>query len=115
MRFSANIRGALTVGLASMRANLVPMGILWAMAGVLVVGYYCLSEVRSVLDVLGRFQEVYGVWAGFVSQFVFCGVIPCVFRLSVAGVKTERPVLKSLLQSLWCGCWGVVYVGFYAL
>ena len=92
----------------------MPMVALWMMAAAVTFGYFHVPFLRSALDVLGRFQRNGGVWAGFASQFVFCGVIPCVFRLLVADVRTERPVLKSLLQSLWCGCWGIVYVGFYA-
>lgn len=109
------MRNALRIGLAAAKANVVPMVALWTLSVALVVGYYLSTEVRSVLDCLGRFQRDYGIWAGFASQFVFCGVIPCVFRMSVADVRTERPVLKSLLQSFLCGCWGIVYVGFYAV
>lgn len=109
------LQGPAQIGWRSVKANAVPMVVLWTMAGSLAVGYYCLPGMRALLDVLGRFQESYGVWAGFASQFVFCGVIPCLFRLTVTDIKTEHPVLKSFLQSLWCGCWGFVYVGFYAL
>ena len=103
------------LGWGSVRANAVPMVALWLMSVGMVTGYYLLPEARTVFDRLGRFQRDYGIWAGFVSQFVFCGVIPCAFRLLVADVRTEHPVLKSFLQSLWCGCWGIVYVGFYGL
>lgn len=88
---------------------------LWLLAGALIAGYAWVPGVRAALAPVERFQREYGIVAGFASQFVFCGVIPCVFRLTVAEVRTDRPFLKSLLQSLWCGCWGVVYVGFYAL
>ena len=40
MRFAEDIHGALRVGLVSVRANLVPMVVLWAMAAALVLGYY---------------------------------------------------------------------------
>ena len=103
------------LGAASLRATARPMVVLWMVATALAFGYYNLSFVRGALDVLGRFQSDYGRGAGFANQFVFCGVIPCVFRLLVADIRTERPILKSALQSIWCGCWGIVYVGFYAL
>ena len=109
------MRNAFRIGLAAAKANVVPMLALWALAAALVAGYHLFPEAQSVLDCLGRFQRDYGIWAGFASQFVFCGAIPCVFRLSVADIRTEHPVLKSFLQSLWCGCWGIVYVGFYAV
>ena len=79
------MRNALRIGLVAAKANAVPMVALWTLSVALVVGYYLFPEVRSVLDCLGRFQRDYGIWAGFASQFVFCGVIPCVFRMSVAG------------------------------
>ena len=106
---------AVRLGIASVRANVLPMLALWLASGALIVGYYQVPSVASTLNRLGEFQRNYGIGAGFVSQFVFCGVIPCAFRLSVADIRTERPILKSFLQSLWCGCWGVVYVGFYDL
>jgi len=103
------------MGVASVRANAVPMVSLWALAAVLIAGYCLVPGVRAALDRLGQFQKDYGIWAGFANQFVFCGLIPCLFRLTVADIRTERPVLKSFLQSVWSGLWGVVYVGFYAL
>ena len=111
----SSLKNALRIGLAAVKANAVPMVALWMLSVALVAGYYLSPEVQSALDCLGRFQRDYGIWAGFVSQFVFCGVIPCVFRVSVSDIRTECPILKSLLQSLWCGCWGIVYVGFYAV
>jgi len=102
------------MGFLSVRANAVPMAVLWTVAAVLVGGYFFVPGVAAALEPLARFQRAYGIWAGFVSQFFFCGVIPCLFRLTVKAARTERPVLKSFLQSLWCGSWGVVYVGFYA-
>jgi len=97
------------------RANAVPMVVLWVLSVALVAGYYLVPGVRVALEDLGRFQQNYGIWAGFASQFAFCGVIPCVFRLTVSGIRTAHPIVKSLLQSLWCGCWGIVYVWFYAV
>lgn len=111
MRLPESVR----IGWKSVRANAVPMVVLYAMAWALVSGYYLVPRVQAALDHLGRFQNDYGIWAGFASQFVACGVIPCAFRLAVADIRTEHPVLKSFLQSLWCGCWGIVYVGFYAV
>lgn len=109
------LKRSVECGIKSVRANAVPMFVLWAFAAALVSAYFLLPVVRAALEPVARFQRRYGVWAGFANQFVFCGVIPCLFRLTVRGVRTERPVLKSFLQSLWSGCWGVVYVGFYAL
>lgn len=110
-----NVPESVRIGWRAAKANAVPMVVLWILAVALVVGHYFVPGVRAVTDRLGRFQHDCGIWAGFASQFVFCGMIPCAFRLLVADVRTERPVLKSLLQSLWCGCWGIVYVGFYDL
>jgi len=102
------------MGLASVRANAVPIIVLWLAAAALIAGYGLLPSVRAVLDPLAHFQRRCGFWAGFASQFVFCGLIPCVFRLTVRTIRTDHPILKSLLQSVWNGCWGIVYVGFYA-
>jgi len=105
---------AVRIGFSSVRANLVPMVVLWGVAVAIVVAYFHVPAVRTALEPVARFQRRYGIWAGLANQFVFCGMIPCVCRLVVQEIQTERPVLKSFLQSLWSGCWGVVYVGFYA-
>ena len=67
------MKDALRIGLCAAKANAVPMVALWTVSVALVAGYYLFPDVQSALDCLGRFQRDYGIWAGFSSQFVFCG------------------------------------------
>ena len=50
MKFAEDFRGALGITLASARANLVPMAVLWALAGVSVGAYYLLTPFREMLE-----------------------------------------------------------------
>lgn len=105
----------IAIGIASARANLLPMCVLWLMAVSLAVAYYFAPCVADALEPVRQWQEANGVAAAFATQFVFCGMLPAVFLLTVKGIRTDRPLLKAFLQSVWSGCWGVVYLWFYAL
>ena len=107
------VRGAFRIGIASVRANAIPMLFLWIFAAALSVSYHFAPCVAAALQPLWRFQCDYGAWAAFANQFFFCGVIPAVFLLTVPSIRTRYPLLKALAQSLWCGAWGVVYLWFY--
>ena len=50
MKFAGDIRAALRIGLASARANLVPMIVLWMMAVGLAVAYYRIPGGTNMLD-----------------------------------------------------------------
>ena len=105
----------LRIGWNSIRANWVPMLVLWAAAALMAVAYYRIPWFADVLAPVGRWQARNGVVAAFATQFVFCGVLPAIFLHAVRGIRTDRPLLKCLLQSVWSGCWGVVYLWFYSL
>ena len=70
---------AVRIGLASARVNLVPMVVLWAMAAALVLGYYHVPWVASVLSPLQEWQDEQGWIAAFLNRFAFCGILPGVF------------------------------------
>ena len=99
----------------SMVANVVPAFVLWLFAVTLAV-VYCLSPwMRDALDHLSRWQERNGWLAAFLSQFLFCGLVPCVFLLTVRSIVIDRPIVKSLVQSIWCGAMGMACWWFYGL
>ena len=107
--------GTWRIAWSSVKANRVPMLALWAAATLLASSYYCVPWVADVLHPIRIWQERNGALAAFANQFVFCGVLPAVFLHTVGEIKTERPLLKCVLQSLWSGCWGVAYLWFYAM
>lgn len=106
---------SIRIGWNSIKANRVPMLVLWVAVLMLVVAYYQVPEFASLLAPVRSWQSRHGAIAAFATQFVFCGVIPAVFLHTVREIRTENTLLKCLLQSVWSGCWGVVYLWFYSL
>ena len=107
MKLSEDIHKALGTGLASARANLVPMVVLWMLAGVSVGAYYLLAPFRGMFEPMADWQRAWGWRAAFVSQAVFCGILPGVFLLAIRSIRPRHPFLTILAQSLWCGGFGV--------
>lgn len=115
MRFAEDIREALRVGLASARANLVPMVVLWAAAVLMVLGYYHVSWVTSLLQPLHEWQDSQGWIAAFLNRFVFCGILPGVFILTMKTLTVRHPIAAILMQTLWSGICGIVSEWMYEL
>ena len=107
MKLSGSLTAAFRIGLASARANFLPMIVLWALAGALVGAYYLLASFRGMLEPMADWQRAWGWKAAFVSQAIFCGILPGVFLLAVRSIRPQHPFLTILAQSLWCGCFGI--------
>lgn len=107
MKFAEDFRGALGITLASARANLVPMAVLWALAGVSVGAYYLLTPFREMLEPVVEWHRAWGWRAAFVSQTIFCGILPGAFLLAFRSIRPRHPFLTILAQALWCGVFGV--------
>ena len=76
-------RDALSVGLRSVRANAVPMAVLWAIAVALVLAYHAIPAVAAALEPISRWQTAGGWGAAFLNRVVFCGLLPGVFMVTV--------------------------------
>lgn len=96
------------IGVESVKANAVPMAILWALAGVLVFGYYFVSWVPGTLEPLASWQCQCGWTASFLNRFIFCGVIPGVFMLAMGSLAVRFPLSAVCVQTIWSGICGVV-------
>ena len=107
MKFSEDIRGAIRIGLASARANFVPIIVLWAMAAALVGAYYLLAPFREVLEPVADWHRQWGWKSAFASQAVFCGLLPGLFQLTIRGIRSRCPYLTILAETLWCGMFGI--------
>lgn len=105
---------ALRIGLASARANAMPMLVLWGLAVALVMAYYFVPCSSVFFAPLQKWQETYGILAAFVTKFVFCGLLPAVFLLAFKSIRIRFPIWKAAAISVWTGTWGVVYLGFYS-
>ena len=103
------------IGLASARANLLPMVLLWLMAAAMALAYYYVPGFAQMLEPLLRWQCEYGAFAAFATQAFFCGVLPAIFLLTVKSIRPKHPVAKVVVQTVWCGMWGIVYLWFYSI
>ena len=113
MGLTRDIRDALRIGLVSVRANVVPMIVLWTVATGLAVGYYLIPCVATVLEPLRVWQGEHELVGAFVSRVFFCGLVPGVFLLAVKAIRPKRPWATMAAQSIWCGAWGLCYVYLY--
>lgn len=107
MKLTGSFAAAFRIGLASARANLVPMVVLWALAGALVGAYFLLDPFRGMLDPVAEWHRAWGWRSAFVSQAIFCGILPGVFLLAIRSIRPRYPFLTILAQSVWCGCFGI--------
>lgn len=73
------LRDAVVQGLRAARANLRPGLILWAMALLVVGGYYFSHQARADLDALAAFKQRWGYGFAIVSTALWGAVIPSVF------------------------------------
>ena len=95
------------IGLESAKANATPMAVLWVLAIAAVGAYYLLDPFREMLEPVAEWHRAWGWRAAFVSQTVFCGILPGVFFFAFRSIRPRYPFLTILAQSLWCGCFGV--------
>lgn len=107
MKFTEDIRAAIRIGMVSARANILPMVVLWALAAALVGAYYLLGPFREMLEPVAVWHRECGWRTAFVSQMIFCGILPGVFLLAIRSIRPRHPFLTILAQSLWCGGFGV--------
>lgn len=103
------------IEIASVRANLLPIVILWGLAGTAVAAYYLTQGVAGSLKVFADWQAEYGKLASFANRFVCGGVVPGVFLLTMPSIRPQRAVATVLAQALWCGLMGIAVDVFFAL
>ncbi len=103
------------VGWESIRANRLPMAVLWLLAAALVAGYTYVPCVRAALRPVFDFQAGGGWKAAVANRVVFCGFLPGVFLLSVKSIRPPRPLLTVFANCVWMGAWGVASNAFFTL
>lgn len=91
----------------SIRANLVPMLVLWMFAALFVCTYYLIPGGAALFGPLMDWQTQGGCLAAFLNRIVFLGVLPGVFLFSVKSIRPPRPLLTVMAYALWGGAWGV--------
>ena len=115
MKLADEIGGLLKIEIASVRANLLSMGILWGLAGAAVAAYYLMPGVAGALKVFADWQVEYGKLASFANRFICGGIVPGVFLLTMPSIRPKRAVATILAQSVWCGLMGIAVDVFFAL
>ena len=115
MKLAGSFAAAFRIGLVSARANFLPMIVLWTLAGALVGAYYLIAPFREMLEPMADWHRAYGWRAAFVSQAVFCGVLPGLFLLAFRSIRPRHPFLTILAQTLWCGTFGICCNGLFRL
>ena len=103
------------VGWESVKANWLPMVVLWLLAAALVAGYTCVPCVKAALQPVFDFQTGGGWKAAVLNRIVFCGLLPGVFLLSIRSIRPPRPFLTVFANCVWMGAWGVASNAFFTL
>lgn len=101
--------------IASVRANVTPMLILWIFAGAAVGAYYLAPEVAQRMKVFADWQIEYGKFASFVNRFVCGGIVPGVFLLAMPSIRPQKVWTTVFAQSVWCGLMGIAVDVFFSL
>ena len=115
MRAKSGLGELIRLEIASVKANVVPMLILWGLAGAVVGAYYLVPEVAQRMKVFADLQVEHGKFASFVNRFVCGGIVPGVFFLTMPSIRSKRAVATVLAQSVWCGLMGVAVDVFFTL
>ena len=104
------------IGWAAAKANAVPMVVLWCLAAATVAAYYLVPGVAAAFEPLMRWQVESGWVAAFLNRFVFAGLLPGVFMLSLPHLRAPvRPVASIFVIGVWCGLWGIATDAFFHL
>ena len=111
MRLPAPVR----IGVESVKANAVPMVVLWVLAVLMVLAFYHAPAADAMFGPLAKWQTQSGWLAAFLNRVIFCGAIPGIFLLGVKSICPSRPLLTVCAYSLWGGLWGVACDGFFTL
>ena len=96
------------IGWESVKANAVPMVVLWVLAGALVVGYYFVPWFSDALGPLYRWQTSGGWKAAFLSRFFFCGLLPGFFLLLKNEGEPRFLFLTIIVQTIFAGACGII-------
>ena len=105
--------GFFRIGWEAVKANRLPMLVLWVLACCVVLAYYSIPNFASALGVVATWQVKSGWRAAFLNRVLFLGVLPGVFLVAVESLRPRRVWLVLFWQSLWCGLWGIATDGWY--
>lgn len=103
---SVDGKQSVLIGLEAVTANAVPMVVLWALAALLVGGYYSFHGVAAALEPLAEWQRQRDLIAVSVNRLVFCGLLPGVFLIiwnEDGWARVLRTILAQTVFAVVCG------------
>jgi len=98
---------AVRIGVASVRANAVPMAALWLLAIALAGAYFRLPAFAGLLEHVRLWQVANPRLAPFLNRMLFCGLIPGAFLCLVPSLRPKHVLAVIALESVWNGLLGV--------
>lgn len=114
-RMNGVVKSPLRIGWESAKANALPIAVLWTVGLLLVVGYYHVPNVTSVLGPLARWQTVHGAIGAFLNRIVTCGILPGVFLLAMPSIRPALPWTTIAVETVWFGLQSILVLRFYEL
>ncbi|MBR5548829.1 MAG: Mpv17/PMP22 family protein [Kiritimatiellae bacterium] len=106
---------ALRSAAMSVKANRMPMLVLWTLAIALVVAYDRFDAVAAALEPLARWQTQGGFAAAVLNRIAFCALLPGVFLFTIPSIRPPRPAATVLAYAAWGAAWGVLCDLFFTL
>lgn len=97
----------------SVRANRLPIGILWGFAALLSFGYWQVPGVRTAIGPLHCALARHPWTGAFLTQLFFHGLLPWIFYVMVAAIRRRRSTLTCVFQVTWSCLTGVLCVWFF--
>lgn len=107
------MRSALQIGVRSARALAVPAAILIAGGVTLVVSYHHVPAVSGAFAHVAELKAEYGYAFSFALNFLLAGVLPWFFRMTLPGMRPEKPVSELVFGTLWWGGFAVIVDALY--
>ena len=104
-----------SIGREAVKRNRLPMAVLWAAAVILVLSYYMVPAVSSVLEPVALWQLENGWLAAFLNRVVFCGLIPGLFITSVKSLRPNHVLAVVAVQTAWSGLCGIASDWMFSL
>jgi hypothetical protein len=95
------------------KANAVPLVVLWFASVALIVSYYRIQAVADCLRHVMDWQIRYGHVAAFANRVFFSGIVPWTFMMFCRKLRPPRPFAVLLATSIFCGLFGIVVEAMY--
>ncbi len=100
------LKEAIRLGWGGAKSNLVPGIVLWAAGLILVISYYQIEAVASVLDQVGEIKVAYSPWFAIVSTALFGSLIPWLVQAFFLKEGERQPFRQVPLLLIFWGFHG---------